>query len=273
MGLGCNAVGVTGCRIIDSPRERLSAVLTNSFMPCNGRFPALIAVITMFFADEGGFYGPLLLSVMIVGAVCITLVVTKILSCSVLKGESSAFTLELPNYRKPDIVGVLARSFVNRTLFVLSRAVTIAAPAGLVIWVMANLSVGESTLLLTVANALDGVGGALGVDGVFLLALFLGIPANEIVLAVAFMCYSSGSALVAYDSISELRNLFVINGWNRTTAVCALILLLFHFPCATTLFTIKKETGSAYYATISFILPMIIGCLLAMTVNFISWIV
>ena len=268
MGLGCNAVGVTGCRIIDSRRERLAAILTNAFVPCNGRFPALIAIITMFVAGSG-IAGTAVLFVVILCGVLVTFGVTWLLCSTLLRRQSSAFTLELPPFRLPDLTRIAVRSVFDRTVFVLGRAVSVAAPAGLVIWCLANLRFGNGTLLSLGAGLLEPVGVLLGVDGVFLLALLLGLPANEIVLSVAFMCYTAGNSLVAYDSLATFRSVLLSKGWDTGMAVCALILMLFHFPCATTLLTVRRETGSIRWMLLSAALPMAVGSVLAFSVNMI----
>ncbi len=272
MGLGCNAVGVTGCRIIDSRRERLAAILTNSFVPCNGRFPALIAIISMFLVMGGGVFGAFMLFAVILCGIAITFLITRILCRTLLHGEPSAFTLELPPFRRPDLCAIALRSVFDRTLFVLGRAVSVAAPAGLLIWLFANLSFGGSTLLESASSFLDPFGRLLGVDGVFILALILGLPANEIVLSIAFMCYTGGGALVSFDSLDGFRSILQANGWDVKTAVCALILMLFHFPCATTLLTVRREAGGGKWMLIAALLPMAVGTLLSMTVNFLYWI-
>ena len=183
MGFGCNAAGIIGCRIIDSPRERLIAMITNNFVPCNGRFPTMIAIITMFFVGSaaGAFSSVLsaaILAGVIVLGVLMTLLISKILSATVLKGVPSSFTLELPPYRKPQIGKVIVRSIFDRTLFVLGRAIAVAAPAGLIIWLMANISVGDATLLAHCSGFLDPFARVIGMDGVILLAFILGFPAN-----------------------------------------------------------------------------------------------
>ena len=194
MGLGCNAAGVIGCRIIDSPRERLLAILTNTFVPCNGRFPTLIAILTMFFIGTGGgafaqIGSALLLTGVILLGVGVTFAMTKLLSKTLLKGIPSSFTLELPPYRKPQIGKVLVRSVFDRTLFVLGRAVSVAAPAGLVIWGMANIPVGNASILTHCAAFLDPFAKLMGLDGVILIAFILGFPANEIVIPIVIMAY------------------------------------------------------------------------------------
>ena len=269
MGFGCNAVGVTGCRIIDSKRERLLAVLTNSFMPCNGRFPILIAVISMFSACVG-LWGSAILALVIVLAVMITLCVSKLLSKTVLRGVPSSFTLELPPYRTPQFGKVLIRSVLDRTLFVLGRAAAVAAPTGLVIWLLANTGSGGISTLSRLSGFLDPVGRIMGLDGVIILAFILGLPANEIVIPIIMMCYVSGGSLVGYASLPELKNLLVSNGWNTVTAINTVIFTVFHWPCSTTLLTVKKETGKARCAIAAALIPTVIGTVLCIAVNLVS---
>lgn len=269
MGFGCNAVGVTGCRIIDSKRERLLAVLTNSFMPCNGRFPILIAVISMFSACVG-LWGSAILALVIVLAVMITLVVSKLLSETVLRGVPSSFTLELPPYRTPQFGKVLIRSVLDRTLFVLGRAAAVAAPTGLVIWLLANTGSGGISTLSRLSGFLDPVGRIMGLDGVIILAFILGLPANEIVIPIIMMCYVSGGSLVGCASLPELKNLLVSNGWNTVTAINTVIFTVFHWPCSTTLLTVKKETGKARCAIAAALIPTVIGTVLCIAVNLVS---
>ncbi len=264
MGFGCNAVGVIGCRIIDSPRERLLAILTNNFVPCNGRFPTLIALLSMFFigASAGAFSGllsALLLTGVIVLGIGVTFAVTKLLSKTLLKGEASFFTLELPPYRRPQIGKVIVRSIFDRTLFVLGRAAAVAAPAGLLIWVMANIMIGDLSILDHCSAALDPIGRVMGLDGVILLAFILGFPANEIVVPIMIMAYLSQGSILELDNIAEMKALFIDNGWTWITAMCTMLFSLLHWPCSTTLLTIKKETGSWKWTAIAFALPTAIG--------------
>lgn len=274
MGLGCNACGVTGCRVIDSPRERLIAILTNVFVPCNGRFPTIIAVIAMFFVTAGGFFGTVMSGAMLLGTilfgVLMTLLVSFILSRTVLKGTPSSYTLELPPYRKPQIGKVLVRSLLDRTVFVLGRACTAALPCGLLIWVMANIHIGDVTILSAAADFFEPFGKFIGLDGVIVLAFILGFPANEIVIPVILMAYLSQGSLVEFGDFSSLRELLVSNGWTVRTAVCMLIMTVCHFPCATTCLTIKKETGSLKQTAASMAIPTIMGILMCMVVNFLS---
>ncbi|MEA4954279.1 MAG: ferrous iron transport protein B [Pseudoflavonifractor sp.] len=261
MGFGCNAAGVTGCRIIDSPRERLIAVLTNNFVPCNGRFPTLIALITLFLAGAGagaGLKGAALLAGVIVLGVGMTLLSSRLLSSTVLKGVPSSFTLELPPYRPPQVGKVIVRSVVDRTLKVLGRAVVSAAPAGLIIWILANVWVGNLTLLARLTGFLDPLGWMLGMDGVILAGFLLALPANEIALPIILMAYTSGTGLMELEG-SALLKVLSAHGWTGTTAVCVILFTLMHWPCATTLLTIRKETGSLKWTGLAFFLPTVCG--------------
>ncbi|NMB40348.1 MAG: ferrous iron transporter B [Firmicutes bacterium] len=249
MGFGCNAAGVIAARIIDSPRERMIAILTNNFVPCNGRFPILIIISTMFVGTKTtSRYGNIAASAMVIGLVLVgisaTFFVSWALSKTILKGKPSLFTLELPPYRKPQVVQVIARSFLDRTVFVLGRAVIVAAPAGAIIWIMANVFIGDISFIRHATGWLEPFGQALGLDGVIVLAFLLGLPANEIVIPIMLMCYFSAGAMLELDSISALRDLLIFQGWTGLTALNVMLFSLLHFPCGTTLFTIGKETGS-----------------------------
>lgn len=268
MGLGCNAVGVSGARIIDSPRERLIAILTNSLMPCNGRFPTLILLIGMFFAGTPAWSSALsslaLAGVLVLG-VLMTFLLSRLLSGTILKGTPSSFTLELPPYRRPQVGKVLVRSVLDRTLFVLGRAAAVAAPAGLIIWLMANVTVGGQSLLALCAGFLDPAARIFGMDGVILMAFLLGFPANEIVLPIILMAYAASGTLTDLGSAAEVRALLVQNGWTWVTAACTLVFSLMHWPCSTTLLTVRKETGSLRWTLLAAALPTAAGlglCLL-----------
>ena len=272
MGFGCNAAGVVGCRIIDSPRERLLAILTNNFVPCNGRFPTLIALLTMFFVGTaGGGLSPvlsaLLLTAAIVLGVGITFAVTKLLSETLLRGVPSSFTLELPPYRKPQIGKVLVRSVFDRTLFVLGRAAAVAAPAGMVIWLMANVTAGGVSILAHCAAFLDPFARLMGLDGVILLAFILGFPANEIVIPIIIMAYTAQGSILELDSLAQMKDLFVQNGWTWVTAVSVMLFSLNHWPCSTTLLTIKKETGSLKWTALAAAIPTGVGVALCILFN------
>lgn len=264
MGFGCNAAGVTGCRIIDSPRERLIAILTNNFVPCNGRFPTLITIITMFFIGFSASAGASLLSVIlltlfILFGIFMTFLVSKLLSKTLLRGVPSSFTLELPPYRKPQIGKVIVRSIFDRTLFVLGRAVSIAAPAGILIWILANVQIEQISLFQICSDFLNPFARCIGLDGVILFAFILGFPANEIVMPLIIMGYMASGTISEYSSLLELKNLLVQNGWSWLTALCVMIFSLMHFPCSTTCLTIKKETGSWKWVILAVIIPTIIG--------------
>lgn len=264
MGFGCNAAGIVGCRIIDSPRERLIAMITNNFVPCNGRFPTLIAIISMFFVGVSrgaftSFLSALLLTSVIILGVFMTFIVSKLLSKTILKGVPSSFTLELPPYRKPQIGKVIVRSIFDRTLFVLGRAIAVAAPAGLLIWIMANVSIGNTSLLNHCAEFLDPFGKLLGLDGIILMAFILGLPANEIVIPIIIMAYMARGSILELNNLVELKQLLVDNGWTWITAISTMLFSLMHWPCSTTLLTIQKETGSLKWTALSFIIPTVIG--------------
>lgn len=275
MGFGCNACGVTGCRIIDSPRERLIAILTNNFVPCNGRFPFLITIATMFiagaFAGGNGFLASILSTfaviIVIIFGIFLTLVISKILSKTILKGMPSSMILELPPYRKPQFGKILVRSIFDRTLFVLGRAISVAAPAGLVIWLMANIGINGQSLLSIIANFLNPFAKLMGLDGYILTAFILGIPANEIVLPIILMCYLKSGTLVNIEDTIQIGQILIQNGWTMLTAMNVMLFTILHFPCATTLLTVKKETGSWKWTAISFAIPTVCGIVLCMFTN------
>ena len=269
MGFGCNAVGVTGSRIIDSKRERLLAVLTNSLVPCNGKFPTLLTIIAVFFSNSKPSYiGALLLTGLVLLGILMTFLVSFVLSKTVLRGETSFFILELPPYRKPMVGKIIIRSLIDRTLFVLGRAVTVAIPAGAILWLLANISVGGTSLLRIFGNLFNPVGNLLGMDGVILIAFILGLPANEIVLPIILMAYTGTGVLTEAESFLTLREILVQNGWTHVTAVCTLMFSMFHWPCATTLMTVKKETGNLKWTMLAALIPTIIGVMLCITIRY-----
>ena len=264
MGFGCNAAGIIGCRIIDSPRERLIAVITNNFVPCNGRFPILIAVTSMFFAGflKGSFQPvilTLIVTTVIVLGIFMTLLISKILSKTILRGLPSSFTLELPPYRKPQVGRIIIRSIFDRTLFVLGRAVVVAIPAGLIIWIMANVYIRDSNILTFTANLLNPLAKLIGLDGYILLAFILGFPANEIVIPILLMSYMATGSLTELNSLAELKDFLVANGWTWVTAISVMLFSLMHWPCATTCLTIRKETQSLKWTIVSFLTPTLAG--------------
>ncbi|OPF52297.1 ferrous iron transport protein B [Clostridium baratii] len=272
MGLGCNAAGIIGCRIINSPRERLIAIITNVFMPCNGRFPMLITISSIFIGGmvggiRGGFVSALTVTCVIILGVFMTLIVSKVLSKTVLKGIPSSFILELPDYRKPQIGKVIVRSIFDRTLYVLGRAVAVAAPAGIVIWVFSNISIGDGTLLSVCADFLNPFANMIGVDGYILMALILGFPANEIVMPIIIMSYLRANKMLELESLVQLKELLVANGWTLLTAINTMILCLMHYPCGTTVWTIKKETKSIKWTALSVILPTVLGILVCFVIT------
>ncbi len=272
MGFGCNAAGVVGARIIDSPRERLIAILTNNFVPCNGRFPFLITISSIFIARSTfGIWSSILstlsvILVIIIG-ILMTLIISKILSKTILKGIPSSFVLELPPYRMPQIGKVLVRSIFDRTLFVLGRAVAVAAPAGVVIWLFANINIAGISILNHIAQFLNPFASLMGLDGYILTAFILALPANEIVLPIILMSYMSGGNLVQIEDLTSISNILINNGWTLLTAINVMLFSLMHFPCSTTLISIKKETGRWKWAIISFIIPTVCGILVCMLTN------
>lgn len=271
MGFGCNAAGVVGTRIVDSKREQLICAVTNSFVPCNGKFPSIIAVITMFFVPIGtafgSVYSALILTGVILLGIAVTFAVTKLLSNTLLKGYPSSYTLEMPSYRKPQIGKILVHSVFDRTLFVLLRSITVALPAGMIIWLSANITIGENSVLTLASQFLEPIGRVFGLDGVILIAFILGFPANEIVFPIILMAYLSKNNLGSLPELTQIYNIFIANGWTVKTAVCTLIFSLFHWPCSTTVLTVKKETGKLKWALLSFILPTVVGFLICFFIN------
>ena len=267
MGFGCNAAAVVGTRIINSPREKLIAILTNSFVPCNGRFPFLITVAIIFISGTvsgifSGLVAAIVVMLVVLLGILLTLLVSKILSKTILKGLPSSFTLELPPYRTPQIGKILVRSLLNRTLFVLGKAISIAAPTGLVIWLFSNINIGSLSILDFIATELDPFAKVIGLDGYILTGFILGIPANEIVLPIILMGYLKNKTLIDIENINVIGNILVSNGWNILTAINVMIFTLLHFPCGTTLLTIKKETKSIKWTLVSFLLPTICGIII-----------
>lgn len=272
MGFGCNAAGVTGARIIDSKRERLLAIITNNFVPCNGRFPSIISIITMFFI--GFNYSPynsiissLILTLVILVGIFMTFIVSKFLSKTFLRGTPSSFTLELPPYRKPQILKVIIRSIFDKTLKILGRALVVAFPAGIIIWIFSNVNINGISILNHCTTFLDPFGELIGLDGTILMGFILGFPANEIVMPIILMGYLSSSNMTEFNNLVEIKEILTNNGWTISTAICTVIFTLMHFPCSTTCLTIKKETNSYKWTFISFILPTIIGIILCFIVS------
>jgi ferrous iron transport protein B len=263
MGFGCNAAGVVSTRVIDSPRERLIAILTNNFVPCNGRFPTLIMLATVFVAAA---FPPALTSFIAAGTVvgivligiAFTYLMSWLLTKTMLKGEASAFTLELPPYRRPNVSRILYTSLLDRTIFVLWRAMQTAAPAGAIIWILANIPAGDSNLARVIADWLNPFGLLLGLDGVILLSYIIAIPANEIVVPTMMMVYTGAGMMIAGPGTSAGIYHLLVNesGWTMLTAVNLMLFALLHNPCATTIMTIHKETKSVKWATVSVVITL-----------------
>ncbi len=270
MGLGCNAAGVVGCRIIDSERERKIAILTNALMPCNGKFPTLLALISIFFASVTLLGQVGIMTLLISLAVACTFVCSWLLAKTLYKGDPSSFTLELPPFRTPQIGQIIVRSIKDRTLFVLGRAVSVAAPAGLIIWILSNIQIGGTGMLMILSQILDPFGKILGLDGVVLLSFVLAIPANEIVLPIMIMIYTASGSLTDYSSLAELQNVLLANGWDLGRGVCALVFMLFHWPCSTTLLTIRREGGNWRMAALGALVPTVIGVACCLIINFVK---
>ena len=275
MGIGCNAVGVTGARIIDSKRERLISILTNSFIPCNGRFPTLISIFTIFFSITSSTIlnttiNVLLLTLVILVAIFITFIVSKLLSKTILKGETSFFILELPPYRKPQIGRILIRSLIDRTLKILFRSIVVAAPAGIIIWLLTNIKIYDVNIFNHIATILNPMAVIIGLDGIILASFILGFPANEIVLPIIIMGYMSTGVMIDVNDLSIIKDLLISNGWTIITAICTIIFIVFHFPCSTTMITIYKETKSIKWTIFSFILPLLIGVILCLFIKSVS---
>lgn len=273
MGFGCNCVGVTGCRIIDSKRERLIAILTNAFMPCNGKFPTIIAIISMFFVGINSGLSSLFLStgillLIVLFCVLMTFLVSKFLSMTILSGCSSSFVLELTPYRKPRIMKTIITSIFDRTLYVLGRAIIVAIPSGFLIWCLANIDISGISILNHLISFFDPFGKMLGLDGVIILSFILGFPANEIIMPIMLMCYLNTGSLVEYSSLFELKSLLIDNGWTILTAISVIIMFVLHYPCSTACLTIKKETDSWYYTVLSMIIPTALGLLFCLIINF-----
>ena len=274
MGFGCNCAGVTGCRIIDSPREKLISILTNAFVPCNGRFPFLITIASIFVgglftSGNSSIIATVVVLFIVLLGIFMTIFISKILSKTILKGVPASFVLELPPYRKPQIVKVLIRSIFDRTLFILGRAVAVALPAGLVIWIFANMGINGSSILDLIVSFLDPFARLMGLDGYILTGFILGIPANEIVLPIILMCYLQGKALINIEDTFAIGEILRQNGWTILTAINVMIFTILHFPCATTLLTIKKETGKMRWVVLSFLIPTVCGIIICMLTNLI----
>lgn len=281
MGFGCNAAAIMSTRIIESPRERMLAILTNNFVPCNGRWPTLILLASLFMA--AGFAGAvgtlvtaaILMGFVIFGAI-VTLTVSWVLSKTALKGIPTHYTLELPPYRRPKFWNTILRASIDKAWNVLKRAVTVAAPASILTWMFANIYIGDTSILMYVVNFLDPFGQALGMDGFIIAAFILGLPANEIVVPILIMAYLSQGAMLEIEDLSKLKQVFIDHGWTWLTALNMMLFSLLHFPCGTTLFNIYKETKSLKWTFMSFAIPTCIAIgvtfLTTIIVRFFEWV-
>ncbi len=266
MGLGCNAAGVTGCRIIESRRERDIAIITNSLIPCNGRFPLIIVCLSCL--GLSGIASAAALTALCIAAVLVTLGVSKLLSVTLYHGEKSFFTLELPPYRPPEIRRVIVRSLLDKCTYLLARAVTVSLPAGVVIWILCNVSVGGESIYSHLAAFLEPIGALAGMDGVLMLSFILALPAAELMLPLALSGCTGGVEL--FSEMADIPSAFARMGWGGTTVLCTMIFMMFHFPCATTLATVYRETGSVRTTVLSAVIPTVIGYTLCVAVNLIS---
>ena len=272
MSFGCNAVGITGSRIIDSKRERLIAILTNNFIPCNGRFPTIISIITMFFVGfsssiSNSIISTIILTIVILLGILMTFMCSKILSKTILKGIPSSFAMELPPYRKPQFFKVIFHSIKDKTIKVLCRALAVSFPAGIIIWIFSNINIDGISILSYCINFLNPFGKMIGLDGTILMAFILGFPANEIVIPIMIMGYLKTNIVSDFSNIYQLKEIFINNGWTIKTAICTIIFSLMHYPCSTTLLTIKKETNSIKWTILSFLLPTIIGIIICFLIS------
>lgn len=225
---------------------------------------------SIFFAGGNPFLAGAFVIFVLLICVTITLFISSVLGTTILKGVDSSFTLELPPYRKPQFGKVIVRSIMDRTIFVLGRAISVSVPAGALIWILQNITVGDATLLTLFSNLLEPLGSVMGLSGAILAAFLLGIPANEIVIPILLMYYSQSGMLVESSGITELGEILKNNGWTTITALCAILFSLNHFPCATTLWTIAKETKSIKWTTVSFLLPTVVGIIICVMINTIS---
>lgn len=266
MGFGCNAAAILSTRIIESPRERMLAILTNNFVPCNGRWPTLILLSSLFMvgaAGTGALATAGILMALVVFGIAVTLSVSWVLSKTALRGVPTHYTLELPPYRKPQMWRTILISSKEKSLNVLTRAIVIAAPAGVATWILGNIYVGGDSVLSHMAAFFDPFAQLLGLDGYIIMAFILGLPANEIVLPILMMGYLSSGAMVDVDSLSNVKDIFLNQGWTWLTALNMMLFSLLHYPCGTTLVNIYKETKSLKWAVLSAVIPL--GIAIAVT--------
>ncbi|WP_409304467.1 nucleoside recognition domain-containing protein [Peribacillus sp. SCS-155] len=272
MGFGCNAAAVISTRIIESPRERMLAILTNNFVPCNGRWGTLIVLASLFMAANfsGGMKSLVTTGVivaLVIFGIIVTFFVSWALSKTVLRGMPTHYTLELPPYRRPKIFDTVIRSSLTKSWSVLVRAVKVAAPAAILTWVVANIYIGDTSILMYLVHFLDPFAQLLGLDGYILLAFILGLPANEIVLPILLMGYLSTGSLTEVDSLVDLKQIFLDHGWTWITALNMMLFSILHYPCGTTLINIYKETKSKKWTFLAFLIPTAIAIIIPFTIT------
>lgn len=272
MGFGCNSCGVMGCRILSEKKERFTAMITNSFIPCNGRLPTLIALCDIFFAASfsgicKSFVTTFLLLLLLTFSISMVLVVSLIINKTFNKQNNYDFILELPPYKKPDIIKTIIKSLREKVIFTLSRAVMVAIPAGAIIWLTTNITINGTAFIEYITEFMNPIGLLLGLDGIILTAFILAFPANEIVMPTALMIYLKTSVITDVSNVYEIGEILKANNWTFVTALCACVFVLFHFPCSTTCLSIKKETGDIRWTILSFFIPLITGTAICMLIS------
>ena len=275
MGFGCNNCGVMGCRIINSKKERIVSAVTNSFIPCNGRFPTLFAIISIFLTGTcngilKSFTTTVIMICLISLSFTLTLIVSVILSKTILKGDTSNLIMELPTYRMPNFLHTIFSTFKTKVLYVLSRAVAASVPAGILIWALANIKIMDTSMLDYLTSVFEPFGKLIGLDGTIITGFILGFPANEIVMPAILMGYLNTGTLVEYPNLNNFGVLLSSNGWTITTALCVCVFTLFHFPCTTTCFAIKKETRSRFWTFMSILIPLTAGTVICYIISCVS---
>lgn len=268
-GFGCNACAVAGARIIDSDRDKKIAILTNSFIPCNGRFPMIIALVSMFFVNiNNKLLVSLYVTLFVLFGIIISLIVSLILSKTLLKGYPGFFILELPDYKRVNIKKVLKESINYKALSIIKKAILISAPSGLIIWLLTNININNLSLFNYLAKSLDYFSNIFGMDGIIFSSFILGFPANEIVLPIMLMGYLNNSNVTVINNLNIIKNILINNGWTMITATSVILFSIMHFPCATTLYTIKRELGTKW-AIYAFFIPLITGLIILFIFNYV----
>ena len=264
-GFGCNACAVVGTRIIDSKRDRLLAILTNSFIPCNGRFPFLITIISIFMSDNY-LIAATYLVLFISFSIFLSFIVTYLLSKTILKGYPGFFVLELPDYRRINIKKVFVNSFIYKSLSILKKTIIVSILAGIIIWTLNNIFINDISLYIRLIHFIDPLSRLLGLDGVILSSFILGLPANEIVMPLIMMGYMNSNNIIDISDINVIKNILLVNGWNIKIAICSILFCLIHYPCGTTLLTIKSEVGFKWMV-FSIIIPLLTIAILLVIIN------